>query len=116
MLGHLRTLAQLAEMGAIILPPVPAFYAEPHTISDIVDQMVGRALDLLGYDWPTLRRWGEDLAKGRASREDDTMTEAEEQALRAKLAELVQEHRDLDAAIAALIANPARTTSSSLRG
>ncbi len=64
-LGHLRTLAKLAEMGATILPPVPAFYAEPHTISDIVDQMIGRALDLLGYDWPKVRRWGEDLAKGR---------------------------------------------------
>jgi 4-hydroxy-3-polyprenylbenzoate decarboxylase len=64
-LGHLRTLVQLAEMGAIILPPVPAFYADPHKISDIVDQMVGRMLDLLGYDWPEVRRWGEDLAKGR---------------------------------------------------
>lgn len=64
-LGHLRSLVALAEMGAIILPPVPAFYAEPHTISDIIDQMTGRILDLLGYDWPVVRRWGEDLAKGR---------------------------------------------------
>jgi 4-hydroxy-3-polyprenylbenzoate decarboxylase len=64
-LGHLRTLTQLAEMGAIILPPVPAFYAEPKTISDLVDQMTGRMLDLLGLDWPDTKRWGEDLAKGR---------------------------------------------------
>ena len=64
-LGHLRSLTQLAEMGAIILPPVPAFYAAPHMLSDVVDQLVGRALDLLGYDWPLVRRWGEDLAKGR---------------------------------------------------
>jgi len=64
-LGHLRTLVSLAEMGAIILPPVPAFYAAPHTISDIVDQMVGRMLDILGYDWPRVRRWGEDVAKSR---------------------------------------------------
>ena len=64
-LGHLRTMTALAEMGAIILPPVPAFYAEPRTLSDLVDQMVARALDLLGYDWPLARRWGEDLAKGR---------------------------------------------------
>ena len=63
--GHLRTLTQLAEMGAIILPPVPAFYAEPRTLEDIVDQMVGKTLDLLGQDWPGTRRWGEDLAKGR---------------------------------------------------
>ncbi|MGN6515572.1 MAG: UbiX family flavin prenyltransferase [Rhizomicrobium sp.] len=63
--GHLRSLVQLAEMGAIILPPVPAFYAEPHTLDDVVDQLVGKALDLLGHDWPGVRRWGEDLAKGR---------------------------------------------------
>jgi len=62
-LGHLRTMTALAEMGAIILPPVPAFYAEPKSLSDLVDQMVGRALDLLGYDWPDMKRWGEDVAK-----------------------------------------------------
>ena len=64
-LGHLRTMTALAEMGAIILPPVPAFYTEPKTLSDLVDQMVGRAMDLFGYDWPDVKRWGEDLAKGR---------------------------------------------------
>jgi 4-hydroxy-3-polyprenylbenzoate decarboxylase len=62
--GHLRTLAQLAEMGAIILPPLPAFYSEPHKISDFVDQIVGRALDLIGYDWPSQKRWGESAANG----------------------------------------------------
>jgi 4-hydroxy-3-polyprenylbenzoate decarboxylase len=67
-LGHLRTMTALAEMGAIILPPVPAFYAEPRTLSDLIDQMVGRALDFLGYDWPLARRWGEDLDKGKRSR------------------------------------------------
>ena len=51
-LGHLRVLTALAEMGAVILPPVPAFYAAPRTLEDIVDQTVGRALDLFGYDWP----------------------------------------------------------------
>ncbi|HVU22339.1 MAG TPA: UbiX family flavin prenyltransferase [Rhizomicrobium sp.] len=64
-LGHLRTMTALAEMGAIILPPVPAFYSEPRTLNDLVDQTVARALDLLGYDWPLARRWGEDLAKGK---------------------------------------------------
>jgi 4-hydroxy-3-polyprenylbenzoate decarboxylase len=64
-LGHLRSLVQLAEIGAIVLPPVPAFYAEPRTLSDMVDQMVGRMLDVFGYDWPKVRRWGEDLADGR---------------------------------------------------
>ena len=64
-LGHLRSLTALAEMGAIILPPVPAFYAEPKTLGDLVDQMVGKALDLLGYDWPDMKRWGEDVAKSK---------------------------------------------------
>jgi 4-hydroxy-3-polyprenylbenzoate decarboxylase len=66
--GHLRTLAQLAEMGAIILPPLPAFYSEPHKISDFVDQIVGRALDLVGYDWPSQKRWGETPANGARKR------------------------------------------------
>lgn len=64
-LGHLRTMTQLAEMGAVILPPVPAFYAEPKTVDDIVDQSVGRALDLFGVASPLVKRWGEDLEKGR---------------------------------------------------
>lgn len=64
-LGHLRTMTQLAEMGAVIMPPVPAFYAEPESVADIVDQSVGRALDLFDIDTPLARRWGEDLEKGR---------------------------------------------------
>ena len=67
-LGHLRTMTALAEMGAIILPPVPAFYTEPKTIADLVDQMAGRALDLMGYDWP-MKRWGEDLPKPKQGRQ-----------------------------------------------
>jgi flavin prenyltransferase len=56
-LGHLRTMTQLTEMGAIVAPPVPAFYAAPKTLEDIVDQTVGRALDLFGLDWRRTRRW-----------------------------------------------------------
>ncbi|WOI54549.1 UbiX family flavin prenyltransferase [Parvularcula sp. LCG005] len=64
-LGHLRTMTALAEMGAIIAPPLPAFYAEPSTVEDMVDQSVARCLDLIGLDSPLTRRWGEDLEKGR---------------------------------------------------
>lgn len=64
-LGHLRTMTQLAEMGAIIMPPVPSFYAAPMTLADMVDQMVGRALDFFGHEWPDVKRWGEDIAKSR---------------------------------------------------
>ena len=60
-LGHLRTLTRLAEMGAVIAPPLPAFYAKPASIAEMVDQSVGRVLDLFGLDWKPVKRWGEDL-------------------------------------------------------
>lgn len=63
-LGHLRTMTALAEMGAIIFPPLPAFYVKPESIDDIVDQSVGRALDLFGFEWERTRRWGEDVGPG----------------------------------------------------
>ncbi|MEK7266630.1 MAG: UbiX family flavin prenyltransferase [Pseudomonadota bacterium] len=63
-LGHLRTMTALAEMGAIIAPPLPSFYTEPKTVSDIVDQSVGRVLDLFDIDCPLTRRWGEGVTKG----------------------------------------------------
>ncbi|NNU17477.1 UbiX family flavin prenyltransferase [Parvularcula sp. ZS-1/3] len=64
-LGHLRTMTSLAEMGAIIAPPLPAFYAEPQSIEEMVDQSVGRVLDQFGIEAPGVKRWGEDLEKGR---------------------------------------------------
>ena len=60
-LGHLRTLVRLAEMGAIIAPPMPAFYAGLTTLAEAVDQSVGRALDLFGLSWRPVRRWGRDV-------------------------------------------------------
>ena len=60
-LGHLRAMTQLAEMGAVIAPPMPAFYAQPQTLADVVDQAVGRALDLFGLAWRPVKRWGRDL-------------------------------------------------------
>lgn len=56
-LGHLRSLTALSEMGAIIAPPVPAMYARPQTIDDIVNQSVGRLIDLLGLEPASLFRW-----------------------------------------------------------
>ena len=49
-LGHLRLLVQVAEMGAIVMPPVPAFYHRPSTLAEIIDQTVNRSLDLLGVE------------------------------------------------------------------
>lgn len=56
-LGHLRTMTALAEMGAIIAPPVPGFYHQPQTVLDLVDHCVDRALDLLGLPAPDAKRW-----------------------------------------------------------
>ena len=60
-LGHLRTMVRLAEMGAVIAPPLPAFYAGPASLEDMVDQSVGRALDLFGLSWRPVKRWGQDV-------------------------------------------------------
>ena len=59
-LGHLRAMAAVTEMGAIVMPPVPAFYTRPTCIDDIVNHSVGRALDLFGLNSQLVRRWGED--------------------------------------------------------
>nr|WP_288902344.1 UbiX family flavin prenyltransferase [uncultured Sneathiella sp.] len=55
--GHLRTLTQLSEMGAIIAPPVPAFYTRPQTTDEIVDQFTGHLLRLLGIENDLAREW-----------------------------------------------------------
>jgi flavin prenyltransferase len=57
--GHLRTMTALSEMGAIIAPPVPALYAKPQTIDEMIDHSLGRLLDLFGLDAGTVHRWGE---------------------------------------------------------
>jgi 4-hydroxy-3-polyprenylbenzoate decarboxylase len=54
---HLRNMTTLAEMGAIIAPPVPAFYNRPKTLDDVVDHTVGRVLDLFDLDTGKLKRW-----------------------------------------------------------
>jgi 4-hydroxy-3-polyprenylbenzoate decarboxylase len=56
-LGHLRTMTALAEMGAIVAPPVPAFYHQPKTAADIVEHSVDRILDLLGLPAEDAQRW-----------------------------------------------------------
>jgi 4-hydroxy-3-polyprenylbenzoate decarboxylase len=58
--GHLRTMAALSEMGAIIAPPVPAFYAKPTSIDAMINQTLGRVLDLFEIDIAGVHRWGED--------------------------------------------------------
>jgi 4-hydroxy-3-polyprenylbenzoate decarboxylase len=65
-LGHLRSMAAVTEAGAIVYPPVPAFYARPKSIEEMVDHTLGRVLDLFDIDLGTVRRWS-----GKARKPDD---------------------------------------------
>jgi len=64
-LGHLRAMAAVTEMGAIVAPPIPGFYFGPKTLDDIINQSVGRALDLFGIDVGVVKRWGENTSEGQ---------------------------------------------------
>ena len=62
--GHLRMLTSLSELGAVVAPPVPAFYAKPHSLEAMVDHTLGRLLDLFGLESGTVQRWGEPRQQG----------------------------------------------------
>jgi len=66
--GHLRAMTAASENGAIVMPPVPAFYTRPRSVEDIVDHTIGRVLDLFGIDTPLVRRWGEKGGSGKTAR------------------------------------------------
>lgn len=65
-LGHLRSMTAVTEMGAIVYPPVPAFYARPESLAQMVDQTLGRVLDLFDIDVDMVRRWN-GLGPGSAT-------------------------------------------------
>ncbi len=73
--GHLRMLTQLSEIGAIVAPPLPGFYARPETIQDMIDHTVGRTLDLFNVEAGLVRRWREpadDVPAGRGRKRKTT--------------------------------------------
>ena len=74
-LGHLRTMTALAEMGAIIAPPIPGFYNNPASIEDVVDSSVDRVLDLLGLPDDTIRRWNGPALRGWPGQRSDAAGE-----------------------------------------
>jgi flavin prenyltransferase len=61
--GHIRSMQTVTEMGAIVAPPVPAFYARPKSIEEMIDQTIGRTLDLFDIDTGFTKRWGEDIER-----------------------------------------------------
>ncbi|HET6602504.1 MAG TPA: UbiX family flavin prenyltransferase [Gaiella sp.] len=68
---HLENMLRVAKAGAVVAPPVPAFYAKLHSLDEMVDHTVGRALDQLGVEHERIRRWGERRAVLRPVRSDD---------------------------------------------
>lgn len=64
---HLRNMLTVTECGAIVMPPVPAFYTQPQTIDDMVTDTVCRVLDLFDIDVQQTKRWGEDIDTGAAT-------------------------------------------------
>jgi len=66
-LGHIRAMAAVTEMGAVVAPPMPAFYSKPKTLDDIVDHGVGRVLDLFDIDAGLVGRWGAESGDGEGS-------------------------------------------------
>lgn len=68
-LGHLRNMVAVTEMGAVVMPPVPAFYAAPTSLEAVVDQILGRALDLFDLDCRRVTRWRGGAAAPASSRE-----------------------------------------------
>ncbi len=86
--GHLRNMLLATESGAIIFPPVPAFYTKPRTVGAIVDHTVGRVLDLYDLEMPGVPRWGEDVGAlpgggprvGRSRRVSDVLGPAKDAA------------------------------------
>lgn len=68
---HLENMLKLSRMGAVILPPVPAFYSHPRSLSDIVDHTVDRILDQFGVEVPGVARWSGEMTVGGRFGEDD---------------------------------------------
>jgi len=62
-IGHIRSMEAVTEAGAIVYPPVPAFYAMPKSLSDMVDHTLGRVLDLFDIDIGKVRRWTGEKAR-----------------------------------------------------
>jgi 4-hydroxy-3-polyprenylbenzoate decarboxylase len=62
--GHLRSMLAVTEAGGVIMPPVPAFYTLPKTLDDVVNDTVGRVLDLFDIDVGAVKRWGEGINLG----------------------------------------------------
>ena len=71
-LGHLRTMAAVTEAGAVVYPPVPAFYSRPASLADMVDHTLGRVLDLFDVDLGQVRRWTGEKMRPDTGEQDNS--------------------------------------------
>ena len=71
-IGHIRNMAAVTEAGAIVYPPVPAFYALPQTLEDMIDHTLGRVLDLFDIDVGKVRRWSGDRVRPKQANPVET--------------------------------------------
>jgi 4-hydroxy-3-polyprenylbenzoate decarboxylase len=69
-LGHIRSMASVTEAGAVVFPPVPAFYARPASLDEMVDHTVGRVLDLFDIDAGLVRRWTGERSRVKAKADE----------------------------------------------
>jgi 4-hydroxy-3-polyprenylbenzoate decarboxylase len=69
--GHCKLLYEAAQLGAVIAPPMPAFYSQPQTIDDLINHSVGRVLDLFDLDVGILKRWEGPVVRSVKSSEND---------------------------------------------
>ena len=67
-LGHIRSMATVTEAGAVVYPPVPAFYTHPASLDDMVDHTLGRVLDLFGIDLNLVRRWTGEMRRPKSAK------------------------------------------------
>ena len=66
-LGHIRSMAAVTEAGAVVYPPVPAFYAQPKSLEDMIDHTLGRVLDLFDVDLGAARRWSGEVRRPKTT-------------------------------------------------
>ena len=66
-LGHIRSMAAVTEAGAVVYPPVPAFYAQPKSLEEMIDHTLGRVLDLFDIDVGAVRRWNGELRRPKTT-------------------------------------------------
>ncbi|KQW20535.1 aromatic acid decarboxylase [Afipia sp. Root123D2] len=69
-LGHIRSMAAVTEAGAVVFPPVPAFYARPASLEEMVDHTIGRVLDLFDIDAGLVRRWTGERSRPKAKADE----------------------------------------------